>query len=296
MSTHSATVVRRSGILRIRGVYRTLKSAERRLADFVLNNPEVTIDSTVEELERRSNSSYATIYRFCRKLGFGGFRDFKSSLISDLMRYKNVADILGRFHVEENSTPEEICQIIYEFSSSTLEETVAVLDSSEVDEAAKRILNADHVYFIGAGTSGVSARYAYTKFFRIGISCSSESDATICKMQSSTLEKTEVLFAISSSGRTRSIVDAAQIAHDRGAVVVSLSDYAISPLAQIADIKLFTTPRNVGLFLDVEMPLIVGQVAIIDILFTICMLRKAQEATTLYQKTKTTADTEKIGK
>ena len=283
-----------SCILRIKGVYDSLKNAEKRLADYILQNPEETVNSTMEELEAKSSSSYATIFRFCKKVGFNGFKDFKNSLLHDVMLNKNIENVIEDLTIGKNATTATVCEKIYDFSYKILEDSMSMLDVPVIEKTVEKILTAKSVYFIGAGTSGVSARYAYTKFFRLGVPCFYESDSIVFRMKASILTDRDVLFAISSSGRTANVVEAARTAKKNTACVVSLSDFAISPLTKASDINLYTTPRNASLFLDIEMPLIIGQITIIDILYSCCCVRLADKASYLYSRTKGSADEEKI--
>jgi DNA-binding MurR/RpiR family transcriptional regulator len=90
------------------------------------------------------------------------------------------------------------------------------------------------------------------------------------------------------------VVEAARISHANGAKIVSLSDFAISPLSKTSDINLYTTPRNAAQFMDIEMPLIVGQIGIIDILFACCLKRLGKPSLDAFRSTKDIADSEKI--
>lgn len=283
-----------SSILRIKGVYDSLKAADKRLADYILQNVEKTVNLTIEELAKDSNSSYATISRFCKKVGFSGFKEFKSNLINDIAANKGFEELIETLTIEPNATTESVCEKVYEISSKILEESMAIIDYSSIDAVVEKILQANNVCFIGAGASGISARYAYSKFFRIGIPCWYEADSTLYKMKISILTEKDVLFAISSSGRTAEIVECARMANKSNTHVISLSDFAISPLTKVSNSNLYTTPRNASLFLNIDIPLIIGQIAIIDILYSCCCIRMAKKASDLYSKTKMSADAEKL--
>ncbi|MCJ7813204.1 hypothetical protein MUP95_07820, partial [bacterium] len=64
MINHKNTIQKGGCIIRIEAVYDSLKSAELRLADYILNNQEVVIHNSINELQEKSGSSYATIIRF----------------------------------------------------------------------------------------------------------------------------------------------------------------------------------------------------------------------------------------
>lgn len=279
--------------LRIEGLRDSLKSAERRLADYILKHPDQVIHMTIQELEKGSGASYATIIRFCKKSGFSGFKSLKNSLIQDVIKQSPAPISSGGFPIEEKDDVRTIVNKTFQSSLQILEETRRILDEEALAKAIKKIVNAGEVVFIGTGTSGITARYAFTRFFRIGIRCSAETDSTLLKIKSSILTEKDVLFAVSSSGRSRCIIDAARHAKKQKAAVISLCDYAISPLSRLASVQLYTTPRNVAQFMDTEMPLFVAQIHLIDILFFSACLALGKSAFDRFQLTKSVADAEK---
>ena len=76
--------------------------------------------------------------------------------------------------------------------------------------------------------------------------------------------------------------------------IISLCDFAISPLTKISTINLYTTPRNTTQFYDLDMQLLTGQVNIIDVLFFGCCAKMGEKAMDFLYRTKLSADREKI--
>ena len=277
-------------LLKIRAMMTGMNPAEEKLARYILEHPKDTINSTIESLAGQCGTSYATVSRFCRKMGYTGFKDFKNQLIDDVVRQQSASSHSGSPAGSGNSDTDEIMKKVFRFSRTCLDETESIIDPKQIDDAARAILSGGRILFIGAGTSGLSARYAFTRFFRLGITCMAETDPVLSSMQASILGDGDVLFAVSSSGRTTVVNDAARIAQQQGARVISLSDYAVSPLNSMADINLYTTPRSVDFFLDLEMPLLIGQITLIDILFSAASTQSRPEAMELYSATKKSAD------
>ncbi len=280
-------------LLRIRGIHDSLKSAERRLADYILANSSRVVSLTMEELEAESSSSYATIYRFCKKLGFSGFRELKSALVQDVLGARSSPSTYEEVTIHDQMPIAEIVDKVFGFSSQVLNDTRSMVDVEVIQEAVSLLTGGGEVLFVGAGTSGISAQYAFTKFFRLGVDCHVEMDPVLCKMKAGILGEGDVAFAISSSGRTSHTISTAEHAKRQGATIIALTDYAVSPLSKIADVNLYTTPRNVNNHLELEMPLLIGQITIVDLLQMCCLSRVVDEATRRYAKTKVAADSEK---
>lgn len=290
----SEAKVKSSCRLRIKGMYDSLKSAEARLADFILQNPEESINLTIQELADQSNTSYATVTRFCKKMGYSGYKDFRNGMIQDAVNHQSYEALEEDLNISLQESIETISENIYRFFIRSLEESLSILNYNLIEQAVDALTHANTICFIGTGTSGISARYAYSRFFRIGLSCVFEADATLYRMQVSTLKPGDVLFAISSSGRSSDIVKCATIARKNGVKVISLSDFAVSPLTKNSDITIFTTPRNASLFQNIDMPLVVNQITVIDVLYSSCCSRFPEEAARIYQNTRLQQKEEKM--
>ena len=72
-------------LIRLRGVYPSLKTALQKVANLILRQPEMAIYASVNEVAAAAQVSEATVMRFCRTLGFKGFQDFKIALARELV-------------------------------------------------------------------------------------------------------------------------------------------------------------------------------------------------------------------
>ena len=63
-----------------------MKEAERRVAEVVLEHPQLVAFGTVADLAERSGSGAATVVRLATKLGFDGFTALQASVQHDLAR------------------------------------------------------------------------------------------------------------------------------------------------------------------------------------------------------------------
>lgn len=281
-----------SSLLLIQSVINDLTPAEKRAAEFILKSPHEILSLTIHELAAKTKTSYSTITRLIARLGFPGFKEFKKTLYQDTLNSSSL-DFLDVLTFSQEISTSEICRDLFTLSSNILDESYRIADTSTIEKAAESIVNANSVCFIGTGMSGLCAKYAYSRFFRIGITCFYDDDSTHYKMKSTLLTPSDVLFAISSSGRSESILACAKAANQHNVPIISLSDFTITPLSQLADINLFTTPRNSSQFMSIDMPLLIGQIFIIDILYMTCCVKMGRRSSELYIRTKDIGDTEK---
>ena len=122
------------------------------------------------------------------------------------------------------------------------------LKESELENAIAILMHARRVEFYGVGNSGIVAQDAQHKFFRFGMSTVAYVDTHTQLMAASVLTEQDVLVAISNTGSSIELLDAASIAKENGAAVIALTRND-SPLAQMADCVLsIATQENAELY------------------------------------------------
>ncbi|GKS55157.1 hypothetical protein EMLAB_17720 [Enterococcus mundtii] len=55
----------------------TFTTNEKRIADYLRMNLEAAVYMTIEELAKETYTSHSAIIRFCKKIGYSGFKEFR---------------------------------------------------------------------------------------------------------------------------------------------------------------------------------------------------------------------------
>jgi RpiR family transcriptional regulator, carbohydrate utilization regulator len=100
----------------------------------------------------------------------------------------------------------------------------AVVALTEAGRQGRRI------EFYGVGNSGIVAQDAQHKFFRLGVTAAAVSDGHMQVMSATMLKPGDCAVIISNSGRSRDLMDVADIARQKGATVIVITASG-SPLA-----------------------------------------------------------------
>ena len=85
-------------IRRIENNQSTLRKSEAKVASFVLDNANQVIRMRIVDLASQSGVSEPTVIRFCRAIGFDGFRSFKLQLAQHL----SLGEVFTQFAVDDN--------------------------------------------------------------------------------------------------------------------------------------------------------------------------------------------------
>ena len=71
-------------VLKLNEIMDSLPASEQKIAVYLVSNLNDVVGISVEELAGRSDSSQAAVVRFCKKLGYRGYREFSLKLASEL--------------------------------------------------------------------------------------------------------------------------------------------------------------------------------------------------------------------
>ena len=79
----------------IKEQYENIFSAEKKVAAFVLQNPQKAVECNVSELAKYSKVSDATVVRMCHHIGYTGYYQFRITLARDVgkQQYNSIESI-----------------------------------------------------------------------------------------------------------------------------------------------------------------------------------------------------------
>ena len=251
-------------LLRIKNMIGQMSKAEKKVASFILENPNDVISFSVASLAEASGVSDATVIRTCKTLGFSSYQAFKVSLAVDIVTP------IQAIHedISPGDSTADIVDKVFRGNKYALDCTQSALNIEKLEEAADIIKNASRVFIFGLGNSHSVALDLQHKLMRLGIEAQAHTDSHLQTITAVNAHEGDVVFAISHSGSSSDIVDAAKLAKKNNAKIISLTNIGVSPLSKIADISLFTI-SNETKYRIVALSSRIAQLAIIDSLYTI---------------------------
>jgi len=210
-----------------------LRKSEQKVADFVLAQPNEVIHMRIVDLASEANVSEPTVVRFCRALNYDGFQDFKLTLAQALA--SNSA--FEQFSMNRKDTVLEFKQKIFDSMIGNLMSTREQLDDNALEEAIAALTKAQRVEFYGFGASAPVCTDAQHKFYRLMIASAAHSDPHMQTISAVTLRESDVVVAVSQTGRTKDLLHTVKLARDTGATVITICP-ANTPLADLATIPI----------------------------------------------------------
>lgn len=216
--------------------YFQLTNSEKKVADYVLGHRIDTQYMSISELAEECGVADATISRFCRRLGTGGYNAFRLELAKASMAGRGSA-VSGKVHESGNSYS-ELCRRLINENTAVLEQTAQFLDADQVHRALELIRHAHRVICMGQGGSMIMAEEAWTMFSTISPKFTFVPDSHLQINTVALMGKEDVILFFSYSGSTRDLQDILEVAQRRGVKVILISRFPKSPGGQMADVVL----------------------------------------------------------
>ncbi|WP_110400316.1 MurR/RpiR family transcriptional regulator [Sphaerotilus hippei] len=269
---------------RIRASLPALSPAEQRVARLVLVDARSFAGLPVAELAERAHVSKPTVVRFCRSVGYDGLADFKLKLAGTV----NEGVPFVHRAVDEDDKPGDLIVKVIDNAVSALlkyrNDAAAHAVGRAIEALTTTIQRGGRLEFYGVGNSGIVAQDAQHKFFRLGINAVAYSDAHVQVMAATMLGPDDCAVLISNSGRSRDLIDTAEIARKKGATIIVMSTSGC-PLSQHAQIMLAVDhPEDYDRYSPMVSRLL--HLTVIDILTTGVALKLGPELRTVLQEIK----------
>ena len=202
----------------VRSALPELRKSDAKVARLVLADPFRILETSVAEAANLADVSQPTVIRFCVAVGFTGYQEFKLRLAQSLALGRTATHSVISGHDSLSSVADKI----FEYTLTSLDWARQHLDRDALSQAVDVLAAAGSIEFFGFGASGIVAQDAQQKFPLFGVPCRAQSDSHQQIMTASMVRPGDVVVVISNTGRTRQIVEAAQVARASGAKVIGI--------------------------------------------------------------------------
>lgn len=255
-------------LVRLRQQLPALRPSEQRIAQLAIADPAGVSGMSITELAARNSTSTATVVRFCRTVGFEGYRGFCLALARAAVNEtgRRVEFGIAEGDIDPADTTAEFVRKLAYQEARAMEETAALLDLAQVDRVVDAIIKAPAIDICGSAGSGLAAQDLQQKLLRIGYQANAWTDAHLALTSAAVLPPGAVALAFSHTGETEEAISTIEVSARSGAFTVAITNFPESPLAQLADAVLTTASRETR-FRYGTMSSRMAQLMIVDVIF-----------------------------
>jgi DNA-binding MurR/RpiR family transcriptional regulator len=234
------TASKSSPMVLISSHYKSMTKSEQKVADYVMNHTEEVVYLTVTDLAEKVSVGETTVLRFCRKLNYKGYQDFKLAVAqSQVASTEKVAR-----EIADTDPLDVVAAKITQQNTKTLTNTLELFQGEVLQRAIDLLSAARSISFFGIGSSGLTAQDAEHRFMRMGFNVSYSTDSHVMAMKAALVQEGDVVVGISTSGSTKDVVDTMRIAKENGAKVICITNHGRSPITKYADVILLAASKE----------------------------------------------------
>ena len=203
--------------------------AERRIADVILRDPRRLTELSMTALADMAEVSQGSVVNFSRRLVGGGYPLLKLK-IAEAVALEPISDSIGKCP-EMKKTLDKML----EGATRAMKNTAEVNSDETLARVSDMIMRASRVELCGLFRSAVIATDFCYNLIQMGVSATYISDALTSAASASLLTPDSILIAISLSGQTKDVIDAAKNAKENRVPIIAMTCNRTSPLASLAD-------------------------------------------------------------
>ncbi|SCX91868.1 MurR/RpiR family transcriptional regulator [Butyrivibrio sp. INlla14] len=233
---------------KIRSCYDTLPSAEKMVADFVLERKDDLFQYPIKELARLSGTTQAAWTRFAQAIGYTGLKDLKNAYYSEanvsLKQVDNGPKIAFK-DVNEYTSLQSIADNICATSVQAIQTTYRLFDTGNFNDVVSKIVAAKQIQVFGIGTASVAAYDLYCKLLRIHYNVVFNQDHHMNLMTISQICPEDVAIFFVDNPKNKEIMQLYNIAKEKDAITIAITKLGNNALTTGCTHVLFTTSPEI---------------------------------------------------
>ncbi|MRY42960.1 MurR/RpiR family transcriptional regulator [Clostridium beijerinckii] len=197
-----------------------LKDTDDQIVDYINNYREEFLSQSIQKTAEILFTVPNTIVRFSKKLGYTGFSDLKFSLKNE----KN--------SISSNEGNEKFSIL------KNINKTIELMDISIINRVAKKICESKNIYCIGLGDSIYFCEMLTKNLRCVGKKSDFFQHRHDMIYNMEKCDNKDIVIVISVSGETKQLIEAVNIAKERGAYIIALTHLSVNSISELAHANL----------------------------------------------------------
>ena len=227
-------------LLSIRQRYAGFAQNDKKLADFLLAEPDRARHLSSQQLALEAGVSQSSVVKFAQKLGFKGFPALKLAISEALASSPDPFSITVHNQILGDDTLRVVGEKLINENLSAMRATLDVNSEEKLQQSVEMLRTARRIVLTGIGASGLVARNFGWKLMKIGLNAIVEQDMHALLATVQAMDPQDLLLPISYSGERREINMAADEMLRAGGRILAITGFTPNALQQRASHCLYT--------------------------------------------------------
>ena len=256
-------------ISRINEKFNKMSKSHKKLATFVIDHYEQAAFMTAAKLAKAVGTSEATVVRFAYALEYEGYPEFQESLAEWVKKKLNTVQSIGAKYAA--SSQAEILSSVLSSDVEKIEDTMEHMDIQAFETAVNIILSAKHIYIIGLRSCRPLAQFLhfYLNLIRGDVNLLDSTSTSETFEQMLRINEKDAVIGISFPRYSMHTLKAMEMANDKNAKVITITDTIHSPMCLYSACNLLARSDMVSIVDSLVAPLSVINALVV----TLCLKR-----------------------
>jgi DNA-binding MurR/RpiR family transcriptional regulator len=256
-----------------------LSKKQKEIARFILDNQDFVAFASVSDVGARTQTSSATVVRFCQALGYKGYLQLQSTirqrLTSFMTRVQRLEERLAS-PIPESDLLARVCAT----DIGNIKHTMELVDLEAFEAAVTEICRVTGTLVVGEGLSAPPALFFALSLKVMGFPAQVvTAGGAPLSLELSALKPSDLLIGIGVWQYSRETVEAMHWAKEIGAKRIALTDSEVSPLARLADYAFIGATHGVAHSISP-----IAFISLIDAFIATLSFRRPQQTLTALHK------------
>lgn len=239
----------------IEELYPGMSKGHKAIANYIRDSYDTAVFMTAAKIGEEIGVSESTVVRFASSLGYDGFPDFQKNLAVWVKNKLNTVQKVGAKY--GNSSQSEIINSIMNGDIEKIADTLKDIDAACFEAAVDALLEAKHVYILGIRSCAPLAQFLafYLNMLRPDVICLTTTSMSETFEQMIRINEEDAFVGISFPRYSMRTLKALEMASDRNAKVITITDSTHSPMCIYSNINLLARSDMVSIVDSLVAPL-----------------------------------------
>ncbi|MEK3763866.1 MULTISPECIES: MurR/RpiR family transcriptional regulator [unclassified Solibacillus] len=225
--------------------YIRLSKGQRKVAQFVIDNPNVVATQIASEVGRLADVSESTVIRFCYAMDLSGFSDLQDKVKGYLMEKGETVE--AKKAIAKNRIRQQIGADIVKQDIAGISKTFNELKERDVEEVIQLLHQSKRIHFLGFRHSEPAAFWMFSnlKMLRDQVYFIEHETEKIAQ-QLAFMDENSLLFIISLDDEYEDLATTVEIAKRKNVKIVAIRDKKLTSLKEPANPVLIVPSAKEG--------------------------------------------------
>ena len=225
--------------------YIRLSKGQRKVAQFVIDNPNVVATQIASEVGRLADVSESTVIRFCYAMDLSGFSDLQDKVKGYLMDKGETVE--AKKAIAKNRIRQQIGAEVVKQDIAGISKTFNELNERDVEEVVQLLHQSKRIHFLGFRHSEPAAFWMFSnlKMLRDQVYFI-QHEAEEIAQQLAFMDEESLLFVISLDEEYEDLATTVEIAKRKNVKVVAIRDKELTSIKEPANPVLIVPSAKEG--------------------------------------------------